>query len=105
MNGVDLERFEFDYDATWHAFFLDADLNMYSRYGGRDEDSADGRQSVESLLTTMREVVDVHERRQAPLRTTAPAAKDCGAAPGDADFHPPPGKRTTPEDIPLLRTS
>src|SRR5262245_17712270 len=105
MNGVDLARFEFDYDTTWHAFFLDADLNMYSRYGGRDEDSADGRQSVASLLTTMREVLDVHERRQARDRNAAPAAGDCGALRGDADFHPPPAKCTTPEDIPLLRTS
>jgi hypothetical protein len=105
MNGVDLARFEFDYDATWHAFFLDADLNMYSRYGGRDEGSADGRQSVASLLTTMREVLEVHERRRARVPTAAPAAGDCGGAPGDADFHPPPGKHTTPEDIPLLRTS
>jgi predicted metalloprotease with PDZ domain len=105
MNGVDLARFEFDFDTTWHAFFLDANLNIYSRYGGRDEDSADGRQSVASLLTTMREVLEVHERRQTRDRKAAPAAGDCGGAPGDADFHPAPGKRTTPEDIPLLRTS
>ena len=35
MNHVDLARFEFDYDTTWTSFFLDADLNVYSRYGGR----------------------------------------------------------------------
>src|SRR5262245_65884185 len=64
MNGVDLARFEFDYDTTWQGFFLDADLNSYSRYGGRDETSADGRQSKESLLTTMREVLEVHQRRR-----------------------------------------
>ena len=64
MNGIDLTRFEFDYDTTWQAFFLDADLNVYSRYGGRDEDSADGRHSRESLITTMREVLEVHERPQ-----------------------------------------
>jgi predicted metalloprotease with PDZ domain len=104
MNGVDLARFEFDYDTTWQAFFLDADLNIYSRYGGRDENSADGRQSVASLLTTMREVQEVHERRQARAAAAA-RPDDCGGAPGDADFHPPPSNRTIPEDIPLLRTS
>ncbi len=92
MNGVDLARFEFDYDTTWQGFFLDADLQIYSRYGGRDETSSDGRLSKESLLTTMREVLAVHERRKkGPAR--------------DEDLHPRPGPRSTPEDIPLLKAS
>ena len=132
MNGVDLARFEFDLDTTWQAFFLDRDLNIYSRYGGRDENSADGRQSNASLLVTMREVLEVHDRRQAraaagipsPLTgegqgggggggggprgggktgDTRPATEAANAT--DPDFHPPPGKRTTPEDIPLLARS
>src|SRR5690349_16073452 len=88
MNGVDLSRFEFDYDTTWAAFFLDADLNVYSRYGGRDGGSPEGRMSKESLLTTMGEVLEVHERRK--------------RAPVAADLHPPPKPTTTPEEIPLL---
>ncbi len=102
MNGVDLARFEFDYDTTWQAFFLDSHLRVYSRYGGRDEHSADGRQSIESLLTTMREVLEVHERRQARAEPPPREGRDEG---GDTDFHPPPGKRNTPEDIPLLARS
>lgn len=93
MNGVDLARFEFDYDTTWQAFFLDADLGVYSRYGGRDETSADGRLSKESLLTTMREVLDVHSRRSGQAERT------------DFDLHPRPSKATTPEDIPLLKAA
>lgn len=92
MNGVDLSRFEFDYDTTWQAFFLDADLNIYSRYGGRDEESADGRLSKESLLVTMREVLEAHTLQGTPGR-------DRGYR------HPLPGKRTTPEEIPLLKAS
>jgi serine protease Do len=125
MNGVDLARFEFDYDTTWQAFFLDADLNIYSRYGGRDEESTDGRHSKESLLTTMREVLEVHQRRQERAKvlpriaddhqkkgrgfsgaaeTGSPnASPDAGAHDIDKDLHPPPGKPTTPEDIPLLK--
>jgi hypothetical protein len=151
LNGVDLARFEFDYDTTWHAFFLDRDLRIYSRYGGRDESAADGRQSKESLLTTMGEVLEVHERRQARAAagSRSPAStgeQGGGGKPGDVrrpacglpceggttesnrpeqesaatpdrtgdstsvetasqtgpDFHPPPGKRSTPEDIPFL---
>jgi len=93
MNGVDLARFEFDFDTTWQAFFLDADLNIYSRYGGRDETSADGRLSKTSLLTTMREVLEIHERRR-----RQPSARD-------DDVHPAYGKATTPEDIPLLKAN
>lgn len=91
MNGVDLSRFEFDYDTTWAAFFLDADLNIYSRYGGRDADSAETRMSKASLLTTMREVIEAHNRRKQP--------------PVAGDLHPPPKPPTTPEEIPLLATA
>jgi len=120
MNHVDLARFDFDYDTTWQAFFLDADLNIYSRYGGRDEESADGRYSRESLLTTMREVLDVHQRRKAkgkplPPREGRGAGRDSsiptdtvpepGGSDVEGDLHPPPGKATTPEDIPLLKRS
>jgi predicted metalloprotease with PDZ domain len=107
MNGVDLARFDFDYDTTWHAFFLDSDLNIYSRYGGRDEESSDGRLSTESLVTTMREVLAVHERRQKrvsiPPRSVGETPTDGGDP--DIDFHPAPPKRTTPEDIPLLKAN
>lgn len=63
MNGVDLRRFEFDYDTTWAAFFLDQQLNVYSRYGGRDENKPEGRMCKESLLQTMREVLETHDHR------------------------------------------
>lgn len=91
LNGVDLNRFEFDYDTTWAAFFLDAELNVYSRYGGRDADTAEGRLSKESLLTTMREVLDVHERQK--------------RAPVAGDLQPAPKPTTTPEEIPLLKAA
>jgi predicted metalloprotease with PDZ domain len=90
MNGVDLARFEFDGDTTWHAFFLDAQARVYSRYGGRDETSADARQSKESLLQTMREVLEAHARQG----REGPAAV--------ALFQPVAETAGTPEDIPLL---
>jgi predicted metalloprotease with PDZ domain len=107
MNGVDLARFDFDYDTTWHAFFLDSDLNIYSRYGGRDEEASDGRHSKESLVTTMREVLAVHERRQkrASLPPQALGETCIDGGEPDIDFHPAPVNRTTPEDIPLLKSN
>lgn len=93
MNGVDIGRFEFDYDTTWAAFFLDADLNVYSRYGGRDGDSAEGRMSIESLAVTMGEVLEVHDRRTGDAANRA------------ANWQPVPRESTTPEAIPLLAQS
>ncbi len=92
MNRVNIRRFEFDFDTTWTAFFLDEDLNVYSRYGGRDEGEPEARLSKQSLLQTMGEVLDVHTRRQA-LRQLA-----------DAKIIQPITKGvSTPEDIPLLK--
>lgn len=92
MNGVDLNRFEFDYDTTWNAFFVDADLNVYSRYGGRDESNPEARLSKASLIQTMEEVLAVHHRRpESAVEQTGPV------------FHPVPAEPTRPEDIPLLQ--
>jgi membrane-associated protease RseP (regulator of RpoE activity) len=91
LNGVNLRRFEFDYDVTWNAFFLDEDLNVYSRYGGRDEGEPEDRLSKQSLLQTMREVLDVHAQRES-LRSS-----------GAVYVQPVPDESSTPEDIPLLR--
>lgn len=41
MEGVDLRLFQFDYDQTWTAFFLNADRTIYGRYGTRASGSAD----------------------------------------------------------------
>jgi serine protease Do len=34
-NGLDLDLFQFDYDQTWCAMFLNADRTIYGRYGTR----------------------------------------------------------------------
>ncbi len=41
MEGVDLSLFQFDYDETWAAFFLNADRTIYGRYGTRASGGAD----------------------------------------------------------------
>lgn len=91
MNGVDLNRFEFDYDVTWNSFFLDEKLNVYSRYGGRDDGEPERRLSKDALLRTMRSVLAAHaERKVRPTET--------------ADLlQPIPKTKATPEDIPLLK--
>src|SRR5262249_1722148 len=34
-NGMDLSQFQFDYDQSWAAFFLNPDMTIYGRYGTR----------------------------------------------------------------------
>ena len=96
MNQVDLARFEFDYDTTWTGFFLDADLKVYSRYGGRDHRVADARLSPESLVQTMSEVLDTHRQL---LKLPVPER----AVRAAVETHPVPVATSEPEDIPLLQ--
>ena len=62
-NGLDLSRFQFDYDQSWAAFFLNADGTIYGRYGTRSHqhDSADDV-SLDGFLDTMQSVLDLHKR-------------------------------------------
>jgi len=92
MNDQDIARFDFDLDTTWSAFFLDSDLNIYSRYGGRDHREPEDRMSKESLLQTMREVLEVHNRRNKL------SADDLQSL-----FHPGTAEPQVPDDIPLLK--
>jgi predicted metalloprotease with PDZ domain len=59
---VDLNLFEFDYDLTFMVFFLSPEGEVYARYGGRDAESADSRQSLEGLRYTMESVLRMHGR-------------------------------------------
>jgi serine protease Do len=60
MRGVNLDLFEFDYDLTWAAFFLNADEKIYGRYGGRDAESADSRTSLAGLRYAMEAALAAH---------------------------------------------
>jgi predicted metalloprotease with PDZ domain len=62
MRGVNLNVFEFDFDLTWAAFFLDADQRIYGRYGGRDASSADKYLTLAGLKHAMRSALEAHAR-------------------------------------------
>ena len=53
MRGVDLTVFDFDYDLTWAAFFMNANGFTYSRYGSREEGSPEKGLSLKGLKYTM----------------------------------------------------
>ena len=85
ITGVDLNLFDFDYDLTWAAFFMNADEKIYGRYGGRDAKSADDRMSLAGLRYAMQAALDAHRAEKTPapreaakplLAENYPAAKN-----------------------------
>jgi membrane-associated protease RseP (regulator of RpoE activity) len=66
ISGADLNLFDFDYDLTWVAFFLNADQQIYGRYGGRDAQSAEGHLSLAGLKYAMQASLAAH--RRGPLK-------------------------------------
>jgi serine protease Do len=74
ISGADLNVFDFDYDLTWFAFFLNADERIYGRYGGRDASSADSRLSLAGLKYAMQAALAAH-RRAVPSPPAAHAEK------------------------------
>lgn len=69
IEGLDLSVFGFDLDLTLMLFFLNADGEMYARYGQRDAAGPDTRQSLEGLRYTMQSVLAMHHQAD---RTFAP---------------------------------
>jgi predicted metalloprotease with PDZ domain len=63
MNGVDLQQFQFDYDQTWAAFFMNADGAIYGRYGTRagGKTNATTHISVASLKKTLERALGLHQ--------------------------------------------
>lgn len=70
MRGVDLTTFDFDYDLTWQAFFMNANEYVYGRYGGRDEGPAEKGLSIAALKYAMRAALASHlsDRNKRPER-------------------------------------
>lgn len=62
MEGVDLSLFQFDYDQTWCAFFLNADRTIYGRYGTRASGGADEGVdvSVAGLVKALEGALEIH---------------------------------------------
>ncbi len=62
-NGIDLSRFQFDYDQSWAAFFMNGDGTIYGRYGTRSHQSESADDvSLEGFLATMTEVLELHSK-------------------------------------------
>ena len=82
MNGVDLQLFQFDYDQTWAAFFMNPDGAIYGRYGTRagGKTNATTHISIASLKKSMQRALELH--RGYP----ANKAEFAGKSGGPVDF-------------------
>jgi hypothetical protein len=90
-NGMDLSLFQFDYDQSWAAFFLNADLTIYGRYGTRSHQTeSDSDVSLEGFAKALQGALELHQ--QFPLVRERLAAKR-GPAP----------QTKVPEEFPNLK--
>ena len=83
-NGLDLSLFQFDFDLTFAAFFLNADKTIYGRFGTRsDQKDAMREMSMEGFARALEGALRIHSRfpsnrkilagkRGAPLRYRVP---------------------------------
>jgi hypothetical protein len=73
MKGVELSQFQFDYDLSWAAMFINADGTVYGRYGTQSAEGPDAFNSTGSLEKAMLGVLALHANY--PKNKTALAAK------------------------------
>jgi hypothetical protein len=66
MDKIDLGLFDFDRHNALYFFVLNADEQIYLRYGGRDAESAASYLNLRSLELALAEGLSMHERREFP---------------------------------------
>lgn len=75
LTGIDVGHFDFDRDLTVFMFIINADEDIYLRYGGRDDESADTYLDTESLALALELGLAEHERFAAGTWTGLPRAE------------------------------
>lgn len=65
MYGVDIGLFDFDFDTTFAVVTLNADKQIYSRYGGRDSKSAESFVSPKAFENILSRSLELHKKVKA----------------------------------------
>lgn len=60
-NGLDLSLFQFDYDQSFHAMFLNADKTIYGRYGTRSARPEHEDMTIKGLRQAMLAALELHK--------------------------------------------
>lgn len=90
-NGMDLSLFQFDYDQSWAAFFLNADRTIYGRYGTRSHQTeSHDDMSLEGFGQALEGALKLH--REYPKNKAVLAAK-----------HGPAPEVKAPEEYPFFK--
>ncbi len=90
-NGLDLSQFQYDYDQSWAAFFLNSDLTIYGRYGTRSHQTESQNDvSLEGFGKALEAALALHA--EYPKNKDAFAAK-----------RGPASEVKVPEDFPTLK--
>lgn len=64
MRGIDIGLFEFDRHNALFFFIMNANEEIYMRYGGRDAESADTYLNLRSLEAALRKGIELHAARK-----------------------------------------
>ena len=72
MDHVDLGLFDYDRNNTLYYFILNADEQIYMRYGGRDSESPDTYLNLSSLEVALEQGLELHRRYQQGELNRAP---------------------------------
>jgi hypothetical protein len=89
-NNLDLSLFQFDYDQSFHAFFLNADKTVYGRFGTRSAREEEEDMTMTGLREAMLGALELHARYPANREQLA------GKQPRPAEFR-------VPEELPQLK--
>ncbi|MEZ6139662.1 MAG: Trx7/PDZ domain-containing (seleno)protein [Zavarzinella sp.] len=64
IENIDLNLFDFDYDLTWVGLLMNAQQQIYARYGSRSPEDATSNSSVAGLANTMKTVKTWHDQQK-----------------------------------------
>jgi len=86
--GLDLQLFQYDYDQSWTAKFLNADRTIYGRYGTRDSNGpkSDGYLTAESFPERRERALALHKAY--PSNKASLAARPAATGLADAGSDP-----------------
>jgi hypothetical protein len=83
MRGLDLARFDLDYDLNWHALLLTPDGRVLGRFGGRDAETPGKYHSLKGLRHSLEQALARRDGGEPPAPASARAfrrAEDYPAA-------------------------
>jgi hypothetical protein len=89
-NNLDLSLFQFDYDQSFHAFFLNADKTVYGRFGTRSARQEEEDMTMTGLRQAMLGALELHAHYPDNREQLA------GKQPRPAEFR-------VPEELPQLK--